>query len=38
MFETKVFIIKGVYFTNYAFIYDLNMYLNLAKDIINYLK
>ena len=28
----------NVYFTNYAFIYDLNMYLNSAKDIINYLK
>lgn len=28
----------NVYFINYAFIYDLNMYLNLAKDIINYLK
>ena len=28
----------NVYFTNYAVIYDLNMYLNLAKDIINYLK
>lgn len=28
----------NVYFTNYAFIYDLNMYLNLAEDITNYLK
>lgn len=28
----------NVYFTNYAFIYDLNLYLNLAEDIINYLK
>ena len=37
-FEIKVIIIKNVYFTNYAFIYDLNLYLNLAEDIINYLK
>lgn len=28
----------NVYFTNYAFIYDLNLYLNLAEEIINYLK
>lgn len=28
----------SVYFTNYAYIYDLNLYLNLAEDIINYLK
>lgn len=28
----------NVYFTNYTFIYDLNLYLNLAEDIINYLK
>lgn len=28
----------SVYFTNYAFIYDLNLYLNLAEDVINYLK
>ena len=28
----------NVYITNYAFIYDLNLYLNLAEDIINYLK
>lgn len=28
----------NVYFTNYAFIYDSNLYLNLAEDIINYLK
>lgn len=28
----------NVYFTNYAFIYDLNLYLNLVEDIINYLK
>jgi len=27
------FIIMNVYFTNYAFIYDLNLYLNLAEDI-----
>ena len=26
----------NVYFTNYAFIYDLNLYLNLAEDVINY--
>ncbi len=28
----------SVYFTNYAYIYDLNLYLNLAEDITNYLK
>lgn len=28
----------NVYFTNYAFIYDLYLYLNLAEDITNYLK
>lgn len=28
----------SVYFTNYAFIYDLNLYLNLAEDITNYQK
>ena len=28
----------NVYFTNYAFIYDLNLYLNLVEDIMNYLK
>ena len=25
----------SVYFTNYAYIYDLNLYLNLAEDITN---
>ena len=28
----------SVYFTNYAYIFDLNLYLNLAEDITNYLK
>ena len=28
----------NVYFKNYAFIYDLYLYLNLAEDITNYLK
>lgn len=28
----------NVYFTNYTFIYDLYLYLNLAEDITNYLK
>ena len=28
----------NVYFTNYAFIYDFNLYLKLAEDITNYLK
>lgn len=34
----KLHIIMSVYFTSYAFIYDLNLYLNLAEDITNYLK